>query len=204
MIKWFVVVVVVVVLVVFFFVGCVLFGIKVGSMVMVLMMMFVQKQVVISVFDFGGFDGLVVVVNVEGYFNVIILLLLWVNYGKIIQGFEKKYLKIKINFEIFDGFSVDEVVVVKVQKGQLIVLDVFDVGIVVMNQNFFFFVFYKVQSWDFILVDFKDEYGYWWYDYMGFMLIGYDSKKFLKGIKSLSDLFGLGFKNLVVIKGDLM
>lgn len=182
--------------------GCASSGTKAGSTATAPTMTLAQKQAATSVSDFGGFDGLVAAANAEGHLNVITLPPSWANYGKIIQGFEKKYPKIKINSEIPDGSSADEVAAAKAQKGQSTAPDVFDVGTAVMNQNLFLFAPYKVQSWDSIPADFKDEHGYWWYDYTGLMSIGYDSKKFPKGIKSLSDLLGSGFKNSVAIKGD--
>ncbi|HXR43674.1 MAG TPA: extracellular solute-binding protein [Pseudolysinimonas sp.] len=161
-----------------------------------------KKQAATSAKDFGGMDGLVAAANKEGHLNVITLPPSWANYGKIIQGFEKKYPKIKINSENPDGSSADEVAAAKSQKGQSTAPDVFDIGTAVMNQNLDLLAPYKVQNWADIPADFKDAGGTWYYDYTGLMSIGYDSKKFPGGIKSISDLLKPEFKNAVAIKGD--
>lgn len=161
-----------------------------------------QAQKATSVADFGGFDGLVAAANAEGHLNVITLPPSWANYGQIIQGFEKKYPKIKINSENPNGSSADEVAAAKAQKGQSTAPDVFDIGTAVMNQNLALFAPYKVQSWGDIPADYKDASGLWYYDYTGLMSVGYDSKKFPNGVKKLDDLLGSDFKNSVAIKGD--
>jgi ABC-type Fe3+ transport system, periplasmic component len=147
-------------------------------------------------------DGLVAAANAEGHLNVITLPPSWANYGQIIQGFEKKYPKIKINSENPDGSSADEVAAATSQKGQSTAPDVFDIGTAVMNQNLNLFAPYKVQSWGDIPADYKDAGGLWYYDYTGLMSIGYDTKKFPNGVKKLDDLLGSDFKNAVAIKGD--
>jgi putative spermidine/putrescine transport system substrate-binding protein len=161
-----------------------------------------EAQKATSADDFGGMAGLVAAANKEGHLNVITLPPSWANYGQIIQGFEKKYPGIKINSENPDGSSADEVAAAKSQKGQSTAPDVFDIGTAVMNQNLDLLAPYKVQSWNDIPNDFKDADGTWYYDYTGLMSIGYDSKKFPKGIKKLDDLLGSDFKNAVAIKGD--
>lgn len=161
-----------------------------------------QAQAATSAKDFGGMDGLVAAANKEGHLNVITLPPSWANYGKIIAGFQKKYPQIKINSENPDGSSADEVAAAKSQKGQSTAPDVFDIGTAVMNQNLDLLAPYKVQSWNDIQSDWKEPNGTWWYDYTGLMSIGYDSKKFPNGIKSLNDLLGSQFKNAVAIKGD--
>lgn len=161
-----------------------------------------QAQKATSVADFGGMDGLVAAANAEGHLNVITLPPSWANYGQIIQGFEKKYPKIKINSENPDGSSADEVAAATSQKGQSTAPDVFDIGTAVMNQNLNLFAPYKVQSWGDIPADDKDASGLWYYDYTGLMSIGYDTKKFPGGVKKIDDLLGSDFKNAVAIKGD--
>ena len=161
-----------------------------------------KKQAATSAKDFGGQAGLVAAANKEGHLNVITLPPSWANYGKIIQGFEKKYPKIKINSENPDGSSADEVAAAKSQKGQSTAPDVFDIGTAVMNQNLDLLAPYKVANWADIPADFKDADGTWYYDYTGLMSIGYDTKKFPGGIKSISDLLKPEFKNSVAIKGD--
>jgi putative spermidine/putrescine transport system substrate-binding protein len=161
-----------------------------------------EAQKATSIADFGGMDGLVAAANAEGHLNVITLPPSWANYGQIIQGFEKKYPKIKINSENPDGSSADEVAAAKAQKGQSTAPDVFDIGTAVMNANLSLFAPYKVQSWGDIPADYKDASGLWYYDYTGLMSVGYDTKKFPNGVKKIDDLLGSSFKNSVAIKGD--
>ncbi len=161
-----------------------------------------EAQKATSADDFGGMDGLVAAANAEGHLNVITLPPSWANYGQIIQGFEKKYPKIKINSANPDGSSADEVAAAKAQKGQSTAPDVFDIGTAVMNQNLNLFAPYKVQSWGDIPADYKDADGLWYYDYTGLMSVGYDTKKFPNGVKKIDDLLGSDFKNSVAIKGD--
>jgi putative spermidine/putrescine transport system substrate-binding protein len=162
-----------------------------------------QKQAAKSAKDFGGMDGLVAAANKEGHLNVITLPPSWANYGKIIAGFEKKYPSIKINSENPDGSSADEVAAAKSQKGQSTAPDVFDLGTAVMNQNLDLLAPYQVQNWSKVQDDWKDSTdSKWIYDYTGLMSIGYDTKKFPKGIKKLDDLLDPTFKNAVAIKGD--
>lgn len=162
-----------------------------------------QAQKAASAKDFGGLDGLVAAAEKEGHLNVITLPPSWANYGKIIQGFEKKYPEIKINSENPDGSSADEVAAAKSQKGQSTAPDVFDIGTAVLDQNLDLMAPYRVQSWKDIQDDWKDtKDSKWYYDYTGLMSIGYDSKRFPDGIKSLDDLLKPEFKNAVAIKGD--
>jgi putative spermidine/putrescine transport system substrate-binding protein len=162
-----------------------------------------QAQAATSAKDFGGMDGLVAAANKEGHLNVITLPPSWANYGKIIAGFQKKYPQIKIDSQNPDGSSADEVAAAKSQKGQSTAPDVFDIGTAVMNQNLDLLASYQVANWDKVQSDWKDgTNSQWIYDYTGLMSIGYDTKKFPNGIKSLNDLLGSSFKNSVAIKGD--
>jgi putative spermidine/putrescine transport system substrate-binding protein len=162
-----------------------------------------QAQKAESADAFGGMKGLEAAAEKEGHLNVITLPPSWANYGQIIAGFEKKYPQIKINSENPDGSSADEVAAAKSQKGQSTAPDVFDLGTAVLDQNLDLLAPYKVQSWGDIQSDWKDtKNAQWWYDYTGLMSIGYDTKKFPKGITSLDDLLKPQFKNAVAIKGD--
>jgi putative spermidine/putrescine transport system substrate-binding protein len=161
-----------------------------------------QAQKATSADDFGGFDGLVAAAKKEGHLNVITLPPSWANYGKIIQGFQKKYPEIKINSENPDGSSADEIAAVKSQKGQSTAPDVLDLGTAVMLQNLDLYAPYKVQSWGDIPDSMKDADGKWFNDYTGIMSVGYDTKKFPGGVTSLDDLLKPEFKNAVAIKGD--
>ena len=151
--------------------------------------------------DFGGMKGLVAAANAEGHLNVITLPPSWANYGKIIDGFEKKYPKIKISSQNPNGSSADEVAAIKSQGKGSNAPDVVDIGTAVLNENKDLFTPYKVQNWDDIPADYKDADGTWYYDYTGLMSIGYDSSK-VKAPTSLADLLKPEYKGKVAIKGD--
>jgi putative spermidine/putrescine transport system substrate-binding protein len=151
--------------------------------------------------DFGGMKGLVAAANAEGHLNVITLPPSWANYGKIIEGFEKKYPKIKISSQNPNGSSADEVAAVKSQGNGSNAPDVLDLGTAVLNENTDLLAPYKVQNWDDIPADYKDADGKWYYDYTGLMSVGYDSSK-VPAPTSLADLLKPAYKGKVAIKGD--
>jgi putative spermidine/putrescine transport system substrate-binding protein len=161
-----------------------------------------KALVATSAAAFGGQAGLVTAANAEGALNVITLPPTWANYGKIIDGFKKKYPKIKINSANPNGSSADEVAAAKSQKGQSTAPDVFDIGTAVMDQNLDLFAPYKVANWADIPADFKDSKGLWYYDYTGLMSIGYDSSKITTPPASITDLLGPDYKGKVAIKGN--
>jgi putative spermidine/putrescine transport system substrate-binding protein len=152
--------------------------------------------------DLGGLSALEDAANAEGQLNVITLPPSWANYGKIIDGFEKKYPKIKINSANPDGSSADEVAAAQSQKGQSTAPDVFDLGTAVLQENLDLLAPYKVANWADIPDDFKDADGKWYYDYTGLMSVAYDSKVIKTAPTKLSDLLGADYKGKVAIKGD--
>ncbi|HEY0258558.1 MAG TPA: ABC transporter substrate-binding protein [Lacisediminihabitans sp.] len=162
----------------------------------------VDAKTATSAADFGGLSDLVAAANKEGQLNVITLPPSWANYGKIIEGFEKKYPKIKINSANPDGSSADEVSAAKAQKGQTTAPDVFDLGTAVLQQNLDLLAPYKVKNWADIPSDFKDADGKWYYDYTGLMSVGYDSSVIKTAPKKIGDLLGADYKGKVAIKGD--
>ncbi|MBO9051450.1 ABC transporter substrate-binding protein [Curtobacterium flaccumfaciens] len=149
----------------------------------------------------GGMDALVKAAKAEGQLNVITLPPTWANYGKIIDGFTKKY-GIKINSANPNGSSADEVAAVKSQKGQSTAPDVLDLGNAVLQENLNLFADYKVANWDDIPTNLKDEDGAWTRDYTGLMSIGYDSSKISDAPKDMTDLLGSEYKGKVSIGGD--
>jgi putative spermidine/putrescine transport system substrate-binding protein len=162
----------------------------------------VDAKTATSAADFGGMSALVAAANAEGQLNVITLPPSWANYGKIIDGFKKKYPKITINSANPDGSSADEVSAAKSQKGQTTAPDVFDMGTAVLQQNLDLVAPYKVANWADIPADFKDADGKWYYDYTGLMSVGYDSTVITTAPKSIDDLLGSQYKGKVAIKGD--
>ncbi|UWD78881.1 ABC transporter substrate-binding protein [Curtobacterium flaccumfaciens] len=149
----------------------------------------------------GGMDALVKAAKAEGQLNVIALPPSWANYGKIIDGFTKKY-GIKINSANPNGSSADEVAAVKSQKGQSTAPDVLDLGNAVLQENLELLTDYKVANWDDIPTDLKEKDGAWTRDYTGLMSIGYDSSKISDAPKDLQDLLGSEYKGKVSIAGD--
>jgi putative spermidine/putrescine transport system substrate-binding protein len=151
--------------------------------------------------DFGGMDGLVAAANAEGRLNVITLPPSWANYGKIIEGFEKKYPKITITSQNPNGSSADEVAAIKSAGTSANAPDVVDIGTAVLGENLDLFTPYKVANWADIPDDSKDADGLWYYDYTGLMSIGYDSSK-VSAPTSMEDLLKPEYKGKVAIKGD--
>ncbi|MEN0103778.1 MAG: ABC transporter substrate-binding protein, partial [Curtobacterium sp.] len=149
----------------------------------------------------GGMDALVKAAKAEGQLNVIALPPSWANYGKIIDGFTKKY-GITVNSANPNGSSADEVAAVKSQKGQSTAPDVLDLGNAVMQQNLDLLTDYKVANWSDIPTNLKDADGKWTRDYTGLMSIGYDSSKIKSAPKDLDDLLGSEYKGKVSISGD--
>jgi putative spermidine/putrescine transport system substrate-binding protein len=149
----------------------------------------------------GGMDALVKAAKAEGQLNVIALPPSWANYGKIIDGFTKKY-GIKVNSANPNGSSADEVAAVKSQKGQSTAPDVLDLGNAVLQENLDLLTDYKVANWDDIPTDLKEKDGAWTRDYTGLMSIGYDSSKVSEAPKDLQDLLGSEYKGKVSIAGD--
>ncbi|KTR48258.1 ABC transporter substrate-binding protein [Curtobacterium oceanosedimentum] len=149
----------------------------------------------------GGMDALVKAAKAEGQLNVIALPPTWANYGKIIDGFEKKY-DIKVNSANPNGSSADEVAAVKSQQGQSTAPDVLDLGNAVLQQNLDLLTDYKVANWSDIPDTLKDADGGWTRDYTGLMSIGYDSSKITDAPKDLDDLLGSEYKGKVSIAGD--
>lgn len=150
---------------------------------------------------FGGMEGLVAAAKEEGRLNVITLPPSWANYGKIIDGFKKKYPEIKITSQNPNGSSADEVAAIKAQGNGSNAPDVVDIGTAVLDENTDLFTPYKVANWDKIPTDYKDADGLWYYDYTGLMSIGYDSSK-VAAPTSIDDLLGSAYKGKVAIKGD--
>jgi putative spermidine/putrescine transport system substrate-binding protein len=150
--------------------------------------------------DFGGLDGLVKAAKKEGELNVIALPPTWANYGNIIKAFSDKY-GIKVNSQLPDGASQDEINAANQQKGKSTRPDVFDLGQAVALANTAMFAPYKVEKFADIPESFKDADGAWVNDYGGYMSIGYDSKK-VPEVTSLDDLMKPAYKGKVALNGD--
>ena len=153
-----------------------------------------------SAADFGDMDGLIEAAKKEGELNVIALPPTWANYGNIIKAFEEKY-DIKVNSQLPDVASQDEINAARQQKGKSTRPDVFDLGQSVALANTSMFARYKVEKFDEIPDEFKDPEGAWVNDYGGYMSIGYDTRK-VPEVTSIDDLLKSGYKGKVALNGD--
>jgi putative spermidine/putrescine transport system substrate-binding protein len=153
-----------------------------------------------SAADLGGMDALVKAAKKEGELNVIALPPTWANYGEILKAFTAKY-GIKINSQLPDGASQDEINAAEQQKGKSTAPDVFDLGQSVALANTDMFAPYKVATWDSIPEEFKDPDGAWVNDYGGYMSIGYNSDK-VPDVTKVADLLKGDFKGAVALNGD--
>jgi putative spermidine/putrescine transport system substrate-binding protein len=153
--------------------------------------------------DVGGLAGLIKLAKAEGQLNVIALPRDWANYGEMIDTFSKKY-GIKVNSQNPDASSADELVAVKTLKGQSRQPDVVDVNptFAVQGANEGLWAPYKVATWNDIASDAKDANGLWYYDYVGYVAIGYDAKRVAVAPKSFKDLLNPRYKGQVALNGN--
>ena len=153
--------------------------------------------------DVGGLAGLIKLAKAEGELNVIALPRDWANYGEMIDTFSKKY-GIKVNSQNPDASSADELVAVKTLKGQSRQPDVVDVNptFAVQGANEGLWAPYKVATWNDIAADAKDVDGLWYYDYGGYVAIGYDAKRVAVAPKSFKDLLDPRYKGQVALNGN--
>jgi putative spermidine/putrescine transport system substrate-binding protein len=153
--------------------------------------------------DVGGLAALIKLAKAEGQLNVIALPRDWANYGEMIDTFAKKY-GIKVNSANPDASSADELVAVKTLKGQSRQPDVVDVNptFAVQGANEGLWAPYKVATWNDIASDAKDANGLWYYDYGGYVAIGYDAKRVAVAPKSFKDLLNPRYKGQVALNGN--
>lgn len=153
--------------------------------------------------DVGGLAALIKLAKAEGQLNVIALPRDWANYGEMIDTFAKKY-GIKVNSMNPDASSADELVAVKTLKGQSRQPDVVDVNptFAVQGADEGLWTPYKVATWNDIASDAKDANGLWYYDYGGYVAIGYDAKRVAVAPKSIKDLLNPRYKGQVALNGN--
>jgi len=124
--------------------------------------------------DAGGLKGLAAACKKEGQLNLIATPRSWANYGEIIDNFAKLY-KVKIDSNIPDGSSQDEIDTANKLKGTKRSPDVFDistsVGPTYLKTHY---APYKVINWAQIPTSLKDPQGRLTANYTGVMMIGYD------------------------------
>ena len=156
-----------------------------------------------SASEVGGLAGVIKLAKAEKELNVIALPRDWANYGEMIDTFAKKY-GIKVNSQNPDGSSADEVAAVKTLKGQSRQPDVVDVGVAfaVQGADEGLWAPYKVATWGDIAADAKETNGLWYYDYGGYIAIGYDAKRVSIPPKSFKDLLNPRYKGQVALNGN--
>lgn len=156
-----------------------------------------------SLKDVGGLAGLIKLAKAEKELNVIALPPDWANYGEMIKTFASKY-KIKVNSVNPDGSSADEINAVQTLKGQKRQPDVVDVGLAfaVQGAKSGLFAPYKVAGWNDIPADAKEANGLWFFDYGGYIAIGYDAKKVSPAPTSFRDLLNPAYKGQVALNGN--
>lgn len=154
---------------------------------------------VTSAAEKGGLEALIAAAKEEGELNVIALPDTWANYGLIKQAFTEKY-GIKINDQLPDASSKEEIDAAEKNKGTDAAPDVFDLGANVALTSTSYFAPYKVEAWDKIPAENKEETGLWVNDYTGIMSVGYNKTKFGE-ITSLDQLTDPKFAGQVALNG---
>ena len=152
----------------------------------------------------GGMSALVAAAKKEGQLNVIALPPGWANYGELISTFEKKY-GIKINSQNPDGSSAEELAALQSEKGTSKEPDVVDVGpsFALLGAQKGLFAPYKVQEWSQIPANAKDPSGKWFYDYGGYISIGYNATAFASNPPtSFASLLQPQYRGAVALNGN--
>ena len=148
----------------------------------------------------GGLKGLAAACKKEGQLNIIATPRDWANYGEIIDNFKKLY-KVKIDSNIPDGSSQDEIDTANKLKGTKRSPDVYDLGTAVGYKYIdTHYAPYKVINWAQIPTSLKDAQGRLTPNYTGVMTVGYDGA--LGTITKLDDLLDAKFKGVVALNGD--
>jgi len=141
----------------------------------------------------------------EGTLTTIALPHDWANYGEIIETYKTKY-GMQVNELNPDAGSADELEAIRANKDSKgpQAPDVVDVGVgygpTAKEEGLF--QAYKVATWDTIPV--KDEEGYWWAEYYGFLVF-----EIIKGSvdplpADWEDLLKPEFKGKVAMAGDVL
>ncbi|NNN15345.1 MAG: extracellular solute-binding protein [Acidimicrobiaceae bacterium] len=152
----------------------------------------------------GGFNALVAAAKKEGHLNVVALPPGWANYGELISSFQQKY-GITITSENPNGSSAEELAALTSEKGTSKEPDVVDVGpsFALLGAQKNLFAPYQVQEWNQIPTDAKAANGAWYFDYGGYISIGYNAGTFgANPPTSFASLLQPQYKGAVALDGN--
>ena len=154
----------------------------------------------------GGMSALVKAAQAEGSLNITTVLRNWADYGDAIDAYQAAF-GIHINDDNPDGGSAYEIKSIQTAPAAS-QPDVVDIGASHIQQAMTgsttggsLFAPYKVVTWNDIPSTWKDPSGYWFGNYSGQIVIGYDAKLKVHPTK-IKDLTNPAFKKVVGIAGD--
>ena len=154
----------------------------------------------------GGLDALIKAAQAEGTLNITTVLRNWADYGDAIDAFQAAF-GIHINDDNPDGGSAYEINSIETAPAQS-QPDVVDIGASHIQAAMTggpggasIFAPYKVITWNDIPTTWKDPSGYWFGNYQGQIVIGYDAKLKVHPTK-IKDLLNPAYKKVVGIAGD--
>ncbi len=151
----------------------------------------------------GGMSQLVAAAKKEGILNVTALPPGWANYGEIMSAFKAKY-GIKINDINPNGSSAEEINSIKQLKSSSRAPDVIDVGPAFAQSAATggLLAPYKVVTWNDIAANEKAANGDWYYDYGGYISIGYNASAINFPITGFKSLENPALKGAVALDGN--
>lgn len=154
----------------------------------------------------GGMDALIKAAQAEGTLNLTTILRNWADYGDAVDTFQAAF-GIHINDDNPDGSSAYEINAIQTEPAAS-APDVVDIGASHIadamkgsSTGGSLFAPYKVTTWNDIPTAWKDPAGYWFGNYSGQIVIGYDAKLKVHPTK-IADLLNPAFKKVVGIAGD--
>ncbi|MFZ0994874.1 MAG: ABC transporter substrate-binding protein [Candidatus Dormiibacterota bacterium] len=151
----------------------------------------------------GGMTALIKAAKKEGQLTVTTLPDNWANYGAIMHDFSKKY-GIKITDENPEGSSQYEVDAMQQLAGTSREPDVLDMGppFAVEADQDHLLAPYKVVEWNQIASDEKASDASWYYDYGGYVSIGYNAGVIKTPPTSFASLTNPEFKGGIGLNGN--
>jgi putative spermidine/putrescine transport system substrate-binding protein len=154
----------------------------------------------------GGMNALIKAAQAEGSLNITTVLRNWADYGDAIDSFQAAF-GVHINDDNPDGGSSYEIKSIQTAP-QASAPDVVDIGashiadaMTGSKTGGRLFAPYKVATFNDIPTAWKDPAGYWFGNYSGQIVLGYDAKLKVHPTK-ISDLLNPAFKKVVGIAGD--